>query len=498
MELQLKAMSVPPRFTIQKKLLSVFGSTVDGKHTKEQREARQVTVDGRGAANKNKAAIATTSTTTTTKGKRKAQAMEKKVEKTTVKGKAAGKKKTKDSSDEEDEEDVDEEGEDVEEDEGGEDDGVDSTYLDSDEDVEIEEDDDDREARARARQANAQKKQLALVDKNEEFNEIQKILVEKKVDGKKAPAAVLNFDRTPPSFFHTWKKVSRISADHSRIAKRGLALIDWTTWEWKAVPTNSFSRVMRTFAAAAIAESAAIISYRHELLLCHEDGGAATLRLRAQEVMAAHLRPRDPGETSTLIQTTLKDIIGSASQGWKAEKGEILTEGNLPPKDSITWADGIYPTVPEGGIMEHLIEVELPRLQRECALGAQQRAVQKAINGVQHLRMAWHDPTSSATARENPPLDGGVASALRTLVEVSANHRTCPHRSLIGSARIPGVERECIPSTRQDDTHAGIRPERGDGASRAPAGDRQVRHARRAQPPGRYLLDGSAQVAPSL
>lgn len=399
MQLQLKALSIPPRIKVQNKLLSVFGSTVDGKHTKDQRDARQATVGI--AANRLKEGT----TADTTKGKGKT------TNDTKGKAKATGQqKKAFDSEDDED-------------DEGGGEDGAasDSSYVESDEQavddgLEHDGDDDGRQARARSRQENTLKRQRAFVAKNEEFNEIQKILVGKKEDGKNA---ALNFERSPPSFLHPWKKVSRISSDQTRIARRGLALIDWTTWEWKSVPKNSLQRVMRTFAAAAIAESATIVSYRHELILCHEDGGAATLRIRAQQVLAGHMHPRDAGETSTLVQTTLKDVARSASQGRKVDDSDVLTEGRLPQKDSITWPDGIYPRIPEGGIAQHLISVEVPRLQRERALGTQQRALQKAIDAVQNLRIAWHDPTSSANARENPPLDAEVASALQALVDVS-------------------------------------------------------------------------------
>ncbi|KAF8431107.1 hypothetical protein L210DRAFT_3508067 [Boletus edulis BED1] len=406
MQIQLKDLSPPPRIDVQKKLLSVFGVTVDGTQTKDQREARQA-VAAIAADNKQDG---TSTTTTSGKGKYKAKARGK-----TKDSKAAGKKRAQASSEEE-EEDDDEDDEEVDEDED-----EDSAYLDSNEDDDEDEDNGGkRKERARIRQENTLKKHIAAIAKNDEFTETHRIITGKKADGTSDKRVTggppLNFDR-PPNFLHSWKKVSRLSNDYNRVAMRGLALIDSTTWEWKSTPTNSFARVMRTFAAAAIAESAAIIAYRHELLLCNEDSGASTLRLQAQNVVRGFLAKRDKGQTSQMYQTTLKDIVGSASQGRKKGEGSILTEGKLPPPGYITWADGVYIIEPTNSVTEHVIEEELPRLQRERELGSQERSVQKVIDGVQNSRVAWYDPTNCALARDKPPLDAKVAAALHSLVE---------------------------------------------------------------------------------
>ncbi|KAF8432328.1 hypothetical protein L210DRAFT_3763940 [Boletus edulis BED1] len=406
METQLKDLSAPPRITVQKKLLSVFGVTADGQQTKDQREARQ-------AVKKKKEGTSTT----TTKGKGKSKAK--------VKGKtAAGKKRAQAvSEDDDDEEDDDDDDDDDVEDDDDDDEEIDSAYLESDEEVDGEDEEEDKVSKRKAcadiRKENTLKKQLAAIAKNDELVETHRILTGKKIDGtseKKVAGPPLNFDR-PPNFLRSWKKVSRLSNDYNRIAMRGLGLIDSTTWEWKSTPQNSFSRVMRTFSAAAIAEAAAIISYRPELLFCNQDGGAATLRMRAQSVVRGFLAPRDKGQTSQLHQTTLKDLIGSASQGWKKDQGSILAEGKLPPPGCITWADGLYMIEPTYGVTEHMIEAELPLLQRDRLLGVQERAVQKAIDGVQNTPVAWYDPTNSATAQEKPTLDANVASILRDLVD---------------------------------------------------------------------------------
>ncbi|KAF8425838.1 hypothetical protein L210DRAFT_3509133 [Boletus edulis BED1] len=130
--------------------------------------------------------------------------------------------------------------------------------------------------------------------------------------------------KSPPSFIHTWKKAPRVSTGRSTVTTR--ALISATTWEWTDLPRNNFSRVMRTLAAAAIAESSAISSYRPEIILCHERGGAASLRLRVQGAVASLLKAKDPGQTSEM---SLKDLFGSASQGSKGGTGAVLTEGLL-------------------------------------------------------------------------------------------------------------------------------------------------------------------------
>jgi len=422
MEIQLNELSVPPRITVQKKLLATFGVHNEGRITKELRQAREATTGVATGKKRN-----TTTTTTNSKGKGKEKGV----------GNRKKTKKPHTNTDDEDEDDEDDDDDDehgdsawVEADSAEDDDG------DGEEDGDGDGDGDMKEARVRLRQEKTMKKHRDIIAKHEEWLETHAVLVGSKGDGRASKhGPTLDFDRQPPSFQKTWKKVSRVSKDRRSVPMRGLALVDWTTWEWKNISSQSFTRVMRSFAAAAIAESSAIISYRHEMIFCHPEGGAATLRLRVQDAISTHLVPKDRGQVRESRQTTLKDLLGSASQGSKAGKGCVLTEGDLPPPQCLTWADGIYPERPKPGVAEHFVEDELDRLERERALGAQQRAVQKAINAVQDLRVAWHDPTSTARAREKPALDEDVASALRTLVKVSCGALLSASLAHAGSTR---------------------------------------------------------------
>ncbi|KAF8429374.1 hypothetical protein L210DRAFT_931022 [Boletus edulis BED1] len=387
MQLQLHDRSIPTPITVQKKLLSIFGVDSEGRNTKELRLARVYTTPG----------VTTKKTTTTTKGKGKGKNADKK----NMGGKGKKHKPDDDASDDEGDDDNDTgdgDGELVK--------GLDSAWGDSDEvgeEGDEEEDDEVREKRDRVRQENVRRQQRALAANNQEWSEIHTMLTGSKGDGRHKTAPVLNFDRSPPSFLVPWKKLSRVSKDRNASPIRGLSLIDWTIWEWKDITTQSFSRVMHTLAAAAIAESARIISYRPEMIHCHPIGSAATVRLQAQAAVESFL-------------TTLKDLLGSASQGSKEGQGAVLMEGSLPPAGCVTWADGIYPTAPQRGVAIHVVEDELMQLDREKALGAQQRGVQKAVDVIQNLRVSWHDPTSRVNPREQPPLDADVANALHALV----------------------------------------------------------------------------------
>lgn len=402
MEHQLQELGVPPRVSIQKKLLSIFGVNSEGRITKDLRLARDAMA---GVATGKKRAT----TTTNLKGKGREKGKE-------VRNRSKKKKMRTDTDDTDDDEEE-EEGDD-DDDDDDEDNDDDSAWVDSaEDDGEEDRDEDEREARARLRREKTTKKHRAIIARHEEWSETHAVLVGSKGDGREKHTPVLDFNRQPPSFHKPWKKVSRVSKDHTSVPMRGLVLVDWTTWEWKNIQSQSFTRVMRSFAAAAIAESSTIISYRHEMILCNPEGGAATLRLYIQDAVAPYLVERD--RTQVMRQTTLKDLLGSASQGSKAGEGLVLTEGNLPPPKCITWADGIYHQHSNDDINNvHFVEDELARLEREKALGSQQRAVQKAINAIQDLRVAWHDPTSTARKRDKPALDENVASALHTLVKV--------------------------------------------------------------------------------
>ncbi|KAG6369867.1 hypothetical protein JVT61DRAFT_13428 [Boletus reticuloceps] len=386
MQLQLQGLCVPKRIMKQNKLLSIFGTTTDGGDTTDLREAEKAI---RGTLGEKK----DTDASAPTKGKGKAKAEPK------GKGKAKGKsKKGKRLTAEDDDEDEDD------------DDEVESTN---------DNDDEDKQQRAHIRHENATKKHGAILAKNAEWSETHSILLGSKGDGRLKNSPTLDFTQSPPNFLRSWTKVSRLPRDTSSVPMRGLALVDGTTWEWKNIHRQSFSRVMRTFAAAAIAEASTIISYRHQLILCQPKGGAVTLRIRVHYVVTDLLEDRDAAQTSKQRQTNLKDFLDSPSQGTEGgDRSDVLTEGRLPHKGSITWADGIYPKVPKyARIPTHGVAEELAHLKRDEVLGEQQRGAQTAFNSLQRLRITWHDPTSRAQARDNPRLDDAVVSALRNLAE---------------------------------------------------------------------------------
>ena len=245
------------------------------------------------------------------------------------------------------------------------------------------------------------------------------LLTSGKINGWQKTATILNFACFPPNFHSSWKKLSCMSKDCSAIMMCRLALIDWTTWEWKNIVTQSFSHVMCTLAATAIAKSAMIMLYQHKMILCHPYGGAATLCLQVCLAITPFLLEKDPGQTSILHQMTLKDMFGSSSQDSKQCQSTLLTKGDLPPLDSLTWPDRIYPTLPEEGICLHIVKHKLSQLDRDKALGAQQHKVQMAINGVQNLCVALHDSTSRVNTHDIPPLDADVKAALHFLVMMS-------------------------------------------------------------------------------
>lgn len=71
------------------------------------------------------------------------------------------------------------------------------------------------------------------------------------------------------------------------------------------------------------------------------------------------------------------------------------------------------------GIVQHVVGEELVRLKREKAVGAQQHAIQKAVNAMQDLHVAWNDLTSTTCVQNKPLLDEDVVFALKKLVKVS-------------------------------------------------------------------------------
>ncbi|KAF8123156.1 hypothetical protein EV363DRAFT_1102171, partial [Boletus edulis] len=387
MHIQLQEHSIPKRITVQKTLLSIFGINQGGASTKELCLANIAIKELRGTTGERKKA---TTTSQKDKGKQKAGA----------KGKGRSKSKQRKGYEDEEDEDDEADNEDEDDDKG-------SDLVDSDEQSETDSRIEEKRERARDRHEMTMNKHRALISKNMEWSEINTKIYSSKEDGRQKTKIPLDFSRSPPNWTEPWKKVSRVAKDCQMMGIRGLSLVDWTAWEWKNLPHQVFTRVIRNFSAAAIAESSTIISYRPEMILCNPLGGAATLRLR-----------KDPAQTSQMHQTTLKDILGSASQDAKTTAEVVLTEGRLPPKGSITWPDGIYLVLPEGyATALHVVEIELQRLQEETALVAQEREVQKALNVFQNLRVTWHDATNRVHAHDNPRLDDDVAESLNNLLQ---------------------------------------------------------------------------------
>lgn len=378
MQIQLKTLQLPPRLTVQNKLLSAFGVDSHGRESKDLLAAR--------------AAM-----------EKPARGQRTKYSEISKTGKK-GKKKAVTFTSEEEEDEADESSEDgnseAEKEEG-------STCA----------------LTGPSRWQETMHQHEALVKRNKEFLEIHNLLLESKPDGREKNAPTIHFDRNPPNFHSTWKRLSRLTKNRPKAGMRGLGLIQWTTWEWQDITSQSYKRVMRTFAAAAIAESSRIISYRHELLICRPDGGAATIRLRVQQVLTEYLAAKDVGQTKVI-----SDLLEGSDQ-------QVLTEGELPPPGCISWADGIYlPTVPDSEIGTqtlHVIETEMEKLKRERALGTQEREVQKAVDFVQNLRTAWHNPTKKSNTKDKPALDDGVILALRSLVDVSSTIRPLCQVTLI-------------------------------------------------------------------
>ncbi|KAG6379801.1 hypothetical protein JVT61DRAFT_10346 [Boletus reticuloceps] len=208
----------------------IFGVDSEGCNTKELQLARVATMLG----------IMTrkTTITATTKEKGKKKSNEQK----NVGGKAKRHKPDDDASDDEDKGDHDTgsgngdgHGKFVK--------GHDSAWVDSDEvgeDGDEEDDNKAREKQARICHENTMKQQRALVAKNQEWSEIYTMLTGSKNDGCHKTTPILNFDRSPPNFLTSWKKLSCVSKGRNTSPMRRLSLIDWTTWEWKDVATQSF------------------------------------------------------------------------------------------------------------------------------------------------------------------------------------------------------------------------------------------------------------------
>lgn len=406
MQLQMKEMYIVPRITKRTKLLSIFGVNSNGIDTTELQAARAAMnrlAKRTGEAGKGTGTI-----------------------------KTGGKQNDPPSNDDEDECD----------DSGGwvDDQGVSSEDQDDDENK------GKRKEQTHILEASLTKKNNALITLNEEWETTRTLLRTSKPDKRQKSLPRLDFARWLPNFSGPWTKVSRLTKKRPHVSVRGLGLIEWTAWEWwwSDIDSHSFNRVMGYLAAAAIAESSKIVSYRHRMILCNPYGGAATVRIRAQEAVATTLIPKHPGQRVQLHMPTLEEFISSC------RSGDVFTEGHDSPTGCVTWADGIYPIVPSGGLAKHNIEIEVQRIQREYALGSQKREVQRIVDAVQEMRVAWHDPTKQAHARDNPRLDNDVNSALRALVDVSASGLY----TMVRAHGPQGNERQCIQTARDADTHA--------------------------------------------
>ncbi|KAF8124618.1 hypothetical protein EV363DRAFT_1299778 [Boletus edulis] len=295
-----------------------------------------------------------------------------------------------------------------------------SPFLNSNTDSDGDGDDDEnmKEEKAKIRHKKMMEKHTDLIVRHEEWEETRKLLIESKPDVQE-------------KHFHSSLEeieLSHLLRSTQTTLSRGLALMDWTTWEWKDISRSLFGQ---------------------QIL-----GGVATIRIRSQDAVVAYLVPKDPRQTAELYQSSLKDLFGSMSKRSKEGTATVLMEGRLPPKGCITWPDGIYPTVPENGIALHVVETELVRLAQERSLGDQQRSLQKAINGIQKLPMALHDPTGKAQQRDNPPLNKNVALVLHSLVQVKAT-RTVPldpAEALVPNERLHILIRSDLPGD-DDDNH---------------------------------------------
>ena len=239
MQLQMQLVSVPTHIGIQKKLLSIFGIDSEGCTIKDLHAAH--------AAITSKAAKKAALTTNKAKAKEKTNVKRKAATKSETKG-----RKAKPLSDPSNNHDTANHDHDADLINGTDSDGTDSR---------ADENNGDRECCTHARQETLMKNHHTLIAKYEEWSKTYMLLTGSKVNGWQKTAAVLNFACSPPNFHSSWKKLSCVSKDHSAIAMRRLALINWTTWEWKNIVIQSFSHIMHTLAAAAIAKSATIMSY---------------------------------------------------------------------------------------------------------------------------------------------------------------------------------------------------------------------------------------------
>lgn len=495
MQFQLKDLFLPPRIHVQKDLLLAFGSTVDGYDTKDLRTARIATEK---AAKQDQSAkkVKAEDKSSNSQSQSQSQSQSKSKSKSQAKGhsKAKGKgKATKyvEISSEDDEED--------EEDQLSQEDPDDATFVATD-DERAEENPEEKEERARLaieRTRTNLDKHRSLVARNEEWTETVSLIVATKPDGRDKSAQTLQYDRWPPSFSQSWRKQSRFPKDsRPNTFMRGLALVDATTWEWKSVGSQTFNRSMRIFAAAAISESSIMNAYRHELISCHPNGGAAVIRRRAQDAVKPYLSSKDAGQTVSYRQTTLSDIFGaSATPATGRPQGpqqSVVTEGDLPPTGCISWVDGIYINPDTSEISSHILEDELGRFQREKALGAQERAVQKIVDSVQNLRVAWHDASSTkkTSARDHPKLDEDVVLSLRSLVNVSPLAMPESSDFEAYSTYSTDIERECIPTTCNGDTYGLVPPLCCYAPVRASPHNHQRREGRRRQQQLRFR-DGS-------
>ena len=462
LEVQLSEIGLPSRPTTQKALLAMFGVDNSGKMLKDTMAAfaaakAQAAASVPAARVSKDHAMPAKPPLTVFKGRRKASAVK-------------GLTPCRDAADGDDEDDGDggdaaDAADDQDKDKGGQDGGGDqgtgpgtdsdgnSNADDEDHDQEGEDQDSDSAGelgpsrgrhdrltlaqRAERREDRKLTQERHLRNLYSEWNDTVQILI-----ASKGPMSPTDFDRAPPSFYKPWKRVSNLSTELPTSRMRGRGLLPFTTFEWwDFASTFSFKRHMGTYAAILIFESAAIVSYRYDLILCRPNAGAAVIRRSTQEVLVSFLVDKDLDQTAPIMlhQLSLEEAFGATPVDTTSQPTQpatqsqscsnppcsprptpsLVCEGNLPPPACITWPDGIYCTTFMDDVRAHNLDDQVKALKRERQLGAQEREAQRVVNVIQGMKIAWHDPdTVSIKKKAKPPIDGDVLDALETLLSV--------------------------------------------------------------------------------
>jgi len=201
-----------------------------------------------------------------------------------------------------------------------------------------------------------------------------------------------------PQIHEPWTRRSIISTDAPNDLFRGQKLVEYHTWEWSSSITSSRMREMRIVAFSAIAEHTALLRYRIQLL-SDPEGGACFLRSTIERNTECH-------RISRLKSTPRQTKLGQPPA--KQSGTSVYVKLNWPdeiktPKCLTTGLD---------------LKVELRRYSA-THLHCQQRVeLQKAINTIESLRIAWLDTTSVPNACDSPPISVDVNRSLRKLSKV--------------------------------------------------------------------------------